>query len=217
MLLESDVTNNGAPGFFDVVTRQRACRAFSDEPLDPLRLRAVLQAATFAPSAENRQPWVFVVVQQPAARAAIGELIRDIWETFGRDHTKESGDATLFRDVDRGLGHGGVASAPALIVVGGDTRLTDRSQIKASVYPAVQNMLLAAGALGLGTCLTTITSLRAERTRELVGFPAAIEPIALVPIGHPARPLGPPRREPIEAKAHNERFGRGWSDAIDNP
>ena len=199
--------------FFDLVSRQRACRDFSDESVNEDDLDYVLRAATYAPSAENTQPWVFVVVEDAERRAALDQIIRDIWESFGRRFTEERASSALFADVEHGLGGGGVAGAPALIVVGGDTRLVDRSQIKASVYPAVQNLLLAAAWRGLGTCMTTIANLRADETRAVVGFPAEIEPVALTPIGRPAKPLGRPRREPFTAKAHREQFGAGWTAA----
>ncbi|MDQ1466610.1 MAG: hypothetical protein QOH10_1025, partial [Actinomycetota bacterium] len=66
--------STGDEGFFAVVHRQRACRVFSDDPVDDDLLARVLDAATFAPSAENRQPWEFVVVRDPQTRAELGEL-----------------------------------------------------------------------------------------------------------------------------------------------
>jgi nitroreductase len=199
--------------FFELVSRQRACRAFSDEQVAEDDLAYVLRAATYAPSAENSQPWVFVVVKDAQRRGALDLIIREIWESFGRRYTEAHSTPTLFADVEHGLGAGGIASAPALIVVGGDTRLADRSLIKASVLPSVQNLLLAAAWRGLGTCLTTIANLRADETRDVVGFPPEIEPVAMTPIGRPAKALGPPRREPFTVKAHRDRYGVGWAES----
>ena len=196
--------------FFEIVHSQRACRQFTTEPVSDNEITTILRAATFAPSAENRQPWVFVVVRDAETRAAFGALILDLWSNFAREYTKGTTTPELFRDVDAGLGEGGIASAPALIVVGGDTTRSHPSQIKQSVFPAIQNLLLAASALGLGSCLTTITSSREKEVRTLVGFPGHIDPVALIPLGHPGRRLGPPRREPITDKAHRERYGSGW-------
>jgi nitroreductase len=196
--------------FLQLVSHQRACRAFSSEPVTDKQIEYVLSAATYAPSAENTQPWVFVVVEDERRRAAIGDIIRAIWDSFGRQYTQKRSSPALFADVDHGLGAGGVAAAPVLVVVGGDSRVVDRSQLKASVYPAVQNLLLAASWLGLGTCLTTIANIRSDETRDLVGFPDEVDPLALIPIGHPARPLGPPRRESFTVKAHRDRYGAAW-------
>ena len=196
---------------FEVISTQRACRQFSDQPVDDAAIEALLRAATFAPSSENTQPWVFVVIRDAHRRAAAGALIAAIWNRFGREYTRARADDGLFNDVDAGLGQGGVAGAPVLIVVGGDSNLSDRSQLKASVFPAIQNLLLAAGALGLGTCLTTIATLDTDGARELVGLPAHIDPLALIPVGYPRRPLGPPRRDSFATKTHRETYGSGWA------
>jgi nitroreductase len=79
-----------------------------------------------------------------------------------------------------------------------------------SVYPAVQNLLLAATAVGLGSALTTITRAFGAETRELLGLPEHVAPMAMVPIGRPARRLGPPRRDPFHQHAHRDRYGKGW-------
>jgi nitroreductase len=197
------------PEFFDVVRSQRACRDFRSDPVEDAVVGRILEAATFAPSAENRQPWVFVVVRDAERRAAIGELARRAWEGGGRSHSEGRLAPALLDDVDRGA-VGGVAGAPVLVVVAGDTRLGDRRVLAASIFPAVENMLLAAGALGLGAALTTLPLAFGDELAELVTLPFEVQPMAVVPLGWPARPLGPPRRLPVTDKAHRERFGRPW-------
>jgi nitroreductase len=197
------------PDFFDVVLRQRACRAFTADPVDDDLIERVLQVATFAPSAENRQPWVFVVVRDPERRAAIGDLNRRAWEGGAKSHSEGRLTRSLLDDVDQGA-QGGVAGAPVLVVVGGDTRLGDRRVLAASIFPATQNMLLAAGALGLGAALTTLPLVFGDELAEIAGFPFEVQPMAVVPLGWPARPLGPPRRLPVADKAHRESFGSPW-------
>jgi nitroreductase len=105
----------------------------------------------------------------------------------------------------------GFGGAPALVVVGVDTTSgVHRGAVPSSIYPAVQNLLLAASALGYGSALTTLTTLVADQLRALVALPDHVTPMAVIPIGRPARPLGPPRREPIASKAHRDRYGTGW-------
>ena len=78
------------------------------------------------------------------------------------------------------------------------------------MYPAIQNLLLAATALGLGSALTTLP-LAGGGLAELLALPEAVQPMAVVPLGWPARPLGPPRRAPVADKAFRQRYGSPWA------
>ena len=80
----------------------------------------------------------------------------------------------------------------------------------ASIFPAVQNLLLAAAALGLGTALTTLATGFGDELRELLALPEHVRPMAVVPLGHPASKLGPPKRLPLAERAHRERYGVAW-------
>ena len=102
--------------FFEVVLNQRACRQFSDEPVDVELVTRCLEAAIHAPSAENRQPWVFVVVRDPAQRSAVNALTRRAWREGGRAHSESRLPSALMKDVDDGA-ETGFAQAPVLVVV----------------------------------------------------------------------------------------------------
>jgi nitroreductase len=187
--------------------RQRACRRFTDEPVPEVDLTTMLEAATHAPSAENRQPWVYVVVRDREVRNAIAALTRDVWHAGGRQHASRTLAPRLFDEVDRCVeeGYGG---APVLVVVAGDGRDgSSRSLLASSVLPAAQNLLLAAAALGYGSSLTTLAAQAPDALRALVGLPESVHPFAVVPVGRPAVPLGPPRRRPVHEVAHADRFG----------
>ena len=195
--------------FFAVVNRQRACRAFSDEPVHDPEIASLLEAATHAPSAENRQPWEFVIVRDAAARATIGDLTRRAWVSHGRAFSETRLSPRLLADVDAGA-TGGIAEAPVHIVVCADVNRGLEATVASSIFPAVQNLLLAATALGLGSALTTITtSFRAE-LGALLALPAHVIPVAVVPVGRPAKPQGRPRRERFEDHAHREQYGSAW-------
>jgi nitroreductase len=198
------------PEFFDVVHHQRACRSFTAEPVPDEVVEQVLEAATFAPSAENRQPWVFVVVRDAACRALIVELTRRAWEGGARRHSEGRLAPGLLAEVDRGA-TGGLATAPLLVVVAADTGVVHERAVDASIFPAVQNLLLAATALGLGSALMTLPLVFGAELSGALGLPAQVRPVALVPLGRPARRLGPPRRQPVAGKAHRDRYGAGWS------
>lgn len=194
---------------FHIIHAQRACRSFSDAPVSDEEIARLLGAAIHAPSAENRQPWEFVVVRDEDSRAAIGALMARAWESVGRDFSTARLAPGLLAEVEVGA-TGGIAAAPVLIVVGADTQRGLPKTAAESIFPSVQNLLLAAGALGLGSALTTIAVGYAAELRAIVGFPESILPMAVVPIGHPLRPLGAPRRDSFATRAHRDRYGRAW-------
>ncbi len=181
--------------------------------MDDETLGRCLRAATFSPSSENLQPWVFVIVRDERRRGAIGEIMARVWSEGGREYTAaHSGDNEVFADVDRGIGGGAIAAAPVLVVVGGDTASVPRSMLKSSIFPAVQNLLLAATVEGLGSALTTIATLRSDELAALVGFPEHVDPVAVVPLGWPARRLGVARRLAFTEKTFRESYGTPWEN-----
>ena len=195
--------------FFDVVLRQRACRDFSNEPVPDTDIERILDAATHAPSGENTQPWVFVVVRDDGVRAQLIELTRRVWAA-ARDEAMSRLDDRLAAEVDDGFQRG-FGSAPVLIVVGADTLTGVHPRaMPSSIFPAVQNLLLAANALGYGSALTTLTAAAGDQLRAIVGLPEHVVPFAVVPVGRPARPLGPPRRRPATDTTYRDQFGRPW-------
>ena len=194
------------PDFFDVVHTQRAARTFLPDDIDDETVTRVLTAATHAPSAENSQPYVFVVVRDPEVRGAIGEMTARLWRGGARAYEEQRLSPAFLADVDRGA-TGGVAGAPVLVVVCGDTRLTVEAALPSSVFPAVQNLLLAAHALDLGSTLTTLPVVAGNELSTLLGLPPEIVPLAVVPLGRLPKPLGPPRRQPVSEKAHLNRYG----------
>jgi nitroreductase len=180
------------PAFFDVVLRQRACREFAPDPVPDEHIARMLDAAVHAPSAENAQPWVFVVVRDADLRRRIADLTRRLWDLGAGQHSRPRLAAGLFAEVD-GAVRSGFGGAPVLLIVAGDGRdPTTRATLGASVFPAVQNLLLAANALGYG--------------RTVVELPEGMEPMAVVPIGLPARSLGPPRRVPAVDRTFVDRY-----------
>jgi nitroreductase len=179
--------------FFDVVHRQRACRNFSSDDVDDEILEKVLDAATFAPSAENKQPWVFVVVRDESIRARIAELTRQVWQGGARAYEESHLDARILADVDTGITEG-FARAPIVVVMCGDFEHSFEQTLPSSVFPATQNLLLAATALGLGSALTTLATTMTKELTETLELPEHVKPMAVVFLGWPAKKLGPPRR-----------------------
>ena len=193
------------PEFFDVVLGQRAYRSLLPDPVPDELVTSVLEAATHAPSAENHQPWEFVVVRDRATREAIGGVTQSLWEAAGREHSRGL-PPRFFAAVDQ-WATGGLAAAPVHVVVCGDTTRCPEPQLPSSIFPAVQNLLLAAAAVGLGSLMSTLPVVNRAAFSPLLGLPDHVVPMALVPIGWPARPLGPPRREPVAEHTHHDRWG----------
>jgi len=197
------------PGFFDVVLGQRAHRQLRPDPVPDTLIERVLEAATHAPSAENRQPWVFIVVRDEATRQAIGAFTARAWDTAGREHSRATLTPRFLAEVDA-WAMGGLAEAPVHVVVAGDTTLSPAALLPSSVFPAVQNLLLAAQAVGLGSLLSTLSLVAGGEFAELLALPEYLIPLALIPLGYPARTLGPARRIPVAAKTYRDRFGQAW-------
>lgn len=195
----------------DHLLHQRACRSFTDEPVGEDDLATMLRAATHAPSAENSQPWVFVVVRDPATQTAIVELTQQVWDGGARQHSEERIAPQFLANVDAFVreGYGG---APVFVVVAGDGRRGMRTAtLASSVFPAVQNLLLAAGALGFGSSMTTLAAQVPDALAAIVGLPDGVRPFAVVPIGRPSAALGPPHRRPVAEVAHLDEFGVPFS------
>jgi nitroreductase len=200
----------GGPPFFDVVFAQRAHREFADTPIDDALIETILRAGTHAPSAENKQPWEFIVVRDPATRTAIHDLTEAAWNASGRAFSEARLPPELLKEVDQGIAGGGYRTAPVLVVVCADFTRGLPATAGSSIFPCVQNMLLAAGALGLGSALTTLGASAGAPLADLLGLPDHVVPQAIVPLGSPARRLGPPRREPVAGHTHRDRYGTAW-------
>jgi nitroreductase len=196
-----------------VIHAQRACRRFDpDGKVPDSDVEQMLAAAVHAPSAENTQPWTFIVVRDDRNRALLAAWWTDTWNAGGGDFVKQSvEDKALVADLEFGCNKGGFAAAPVVIVVCADTDRVPEIYAPPSIYPAVQNMLLAAADLGYGSCLTTgLTTFGVDQVRELLELPQNLTPMAAVYVGLPARKLSPPRRRPATSLTCRERFGTPW-------
>jgi nitroreductase len=97
-----------------------------------------------------------------------------------------------------------------LIVVCGDLERGMRATMSSSIFPCVQNLLLAAAAVGLGSALTTLVATCRDEVSALLSLPEHVVPLASIPLGVPARPMGPPRRLPVAEHTHRDRYDNAW-------
>jgi nitroreductase len=196
-----------------VMRAQRACRRFDpDGNVLDSDIEQMLQSAVHAPSAENTQPWSFVVVRDAESRRLLADWWTETWNAGGGDFIKQSlDDRALFNDLEYGFNRGGFASAPVVIVVCADTERVAEIYAASSIYPAVQNLLLAAADLGYGSCLTTgLTTFGIDRVRQRLALPDILLPMAAVYLGPSAKTLTPPRRRPALEVTYRETYGAAW-------
>jgi nitroreductase len=217
--------------FFDVVETQRAIRRFRPDPISDALVRRVLDAATRAPSARGAEPWGFVVVRDRETRRRIAELYERAWDagqsfTAATDADRDVKEAPHYARMMRAADAlaRALADVPVLVLCCLDHRrlgpiadgaggLRAPGAAYASILPAVQNLLLAARAVGLGTTLTTLHRAFDAELRRLLALPPEVEPVVLVPLGHPRDRFGPTRRRPLAEVAWSDRWGRPLPEA----
>ena len=196
--------------FFELAHGQRAHRFLRPDPIPEELIDRILDVATKAPSAQNMQPWEFVVVQEQGVRAALADHAKEVWETFAREYSRPDVDTYQWSDTDK-WAMGAFAQAPVIIVVCGDTNAMPAELLGSSIFPAVQNMLLAAMDLGLGSLLSTLPIFQAGGASAILDLPDNILPLAAIPLGWPERQLGPPKRISYVGKTSRDRYGTPWA------
>ncbi len=187
----------------------RAIRRLRSETVPPALIRKVCEAGTFAPSGGNRQPWTFIAVTEPERRAWIAERYRRAAEPYFAPLLEELADPKYPERKRRNLraavhlaGH--LHEVPVHLFVAGWTR-RGQPQVQA-LFPAVQNILLACRAVGLGASLTTLHLQFREEVDAYLGLPPERPSCALLPIGWPAGRYGRPPRRPVDECLFWERL-----------
>ena len=180
----------------------RAIRRLKPDPVPRELIRKVCEAGTFAPSGSNRQPWTFVAVTDPERRAWVAERYRRAFHSYMAPAFEAAEKDPDFPDAKRRNMRAALHLAdhlhevPVHLFVAGWTR-RGREQSQA-LFPAIQNILLACRAVGLGASLTTAHASFRDELDPWLGLRPETPSCALLPIGWPARPIGrygrPPRR-----------------------
>ena len=180
----------------------RAIRRFRSDPVDPELIRKVVEAGTFAPSGGNRQPWIFIAVTDAERRRWIAERYRKAFEAYIAPAIEAAKDPAYSKtkrsnmESALALAHS-LHEVPVHLVVAGWTR-RGQPQLQA-LYPAIQNVLLACRAVGLGACLTNVHLAFAREVDDYLGLPENRPSSALIPIGWPKIPYKKPKRKPVES------------------
>ena len=212
---------------YDVMSTLRAVRKLRPDPIPPAVLDRVLQAACWAPTGGNTQPWRVVVATGTEAKQALQEIYQPEWERYSAGFMKMMAGLPpeqlakwerIIAAGDHLAENLGLAPAilvfcanPAMMAIT-DAKLDRVSMVGGgSVYPAVQNAMLACVQEGLGCTLTTLHCLREDAVKEALGIPDEWATVAMVPIGYPVgRGHGPITRQPPSAMAYRDRFGDAW-------
>ena len=211
-------------GIYEAMSTLRAVRRLRPDPIPGDVLRRVLEAATWAPTGGNRQPWRIIAVKDSAKKERLGGLYREIWEAYSKPYA--AGLAKLPDDVrekqERMIRAGDYLArnfeqSPVICIFCftpegmaiTDAQLERPSVVGGgSVYPSVENLLLACRAEGLGCTLTTLLCEHEPAVKELLNIPDGWGTAAAIPIGYPLlRGHGPISRRPIEELAFTDSWG----------
>ena len=180
MSVEGEIMN-----VLEAIKGRRSIRAFKSQNVSAKIIKKLVDAALWAPSAGNIQPWEFIIVRKPEIKRRLAEAA--LGETFIEE------------------------ASVVIVVCANENRSSQGYGIRGKTLyciqdtaAAIQNIHLAAYSLGLGTCW--IGAFREEETREILNIPHGVRPVAIVPAGYPAESPSLPSRRPISQIVHYETF-----------
>ena len=205
--------------FFEVIQTQRSIRRFKPDPVPDDLIWKMIDAAIRAPSGSNLQPWVWLVVRDQAKREAVARAVRERLEAEGRlqemrRNAEQLETASRRLSVRRAVElFENLAAAPVLIIpclIGVTSPVSEARSLFAgsSIYGAVQNLMLAARALGVGTVLTTPNIYVEEMLVKEFHLPENAIPACIIPVGFPdGQRFGPTTRKPAETVTYWDDWG----------
>ena len=223
-------------GLFEAIYSARSLRRLKPDPVPDEILSKILDAAIRAPSAGNAQHWAFVLVREPEQRRKLGAIYRKASDIASAIYRARGRPAHMSEEQYRKFLAAGsylwdhMGEAPVLLVpclrerapppraslpdwVGAryEQELAYERRIRgASIYPAVQNIMLACRAFGLGTVITTNHIRLEDEVKAVLGLPDDVSTYALMPIGYPVGKFGPLARRPVAEVTYEERWGTAW-------
>jgi nitroreductase len=223
-------------GLFEAIYSARGLRRLKPDPIPEELITRILDAAIRAASAGNAQNWIFIVVRDPEQRHRLGAIYRKASDIASAVYKVRGRPAHMtIEQYERFLASGAylwehMGDAPVLLVPClrdrlppprdalppevqrvYDQELAYADRIRgSSIYPAIQNIILACRALGLGTVITT-NHIRCEaEVKTVLGLPDDLSTYALMPIGYPTGKFGPVARRPVAEVTYADRWGNAW-------
>ena len=213
-----DEMPNETHNLFETMATTRSMRRLKPDPVPDELIRKILKAGVSAPSGGNMQRWRFLVIKDPQVKQTIGNYYQRAWNEVvaPRYRAGEPAPGTSRERFVRMLDAAQyladhIHEAPVWIIPCLEGASPSRTS-GSSIYPAVQNMLLAARALGLGTTLTTLYLNFEKEVEAALGLPPDVHTYALLPIGYPMGRFGPVRRVPLTDVVYEDRWGQPLSD-----
>ncbi len=208
----------GHPEFdlFEAIYTTRAMRRLKPDPVPQEIIMKIIEAATMAPSNSNRQPWIFLLVSSPENRQFIAERYKEAWEKYYFTAEKKlflenhpaTPEAKNLRSAIYLANH--IGEAP-LLIFACVKRYSDPTRagqpMVGSIYPAIQNLCLAARAYGLGTAITSLHKHFVNEINQRLGVPPEYANEILIPLGYPRGRWGRPARKPATDVTFVERWG----------
>ncbi len=208
----------------EAMTTQRAVRRVLPDAVDDAIVLRCIELALKAPTGSNGQNWEFVVVKDQVVKEQLAARYRQSWRLYGGMGKKAAGGdepmQKILRAVTWQVEH--FVEIPVLVVAclrGSGTPKVPKlpnqvlpqiavSSFYGSIYPSVQNLLLAARSMGLGASLITLPLWSTASARRILGLPHNVTPCCIVPLGWPRGRYGPTTRRPVGGVVHLDRYGK---------
>jgi nitroreductase len=218
-------------GVFQAMHTARALRRLKPDPVPDEVIAKVVDAGVRAPTGSNLQNWRFIVVKDAARRRQIADAYRASMEIAGRAYSNRKPPAHMTKDRQQKMMDSATylaqhfAEVPVLILAW--LQMTHEQEnpklapeqlpvfqrlMGGSIFPAVQNMIVACRALGLGTVLTTVLAYKEDEMRKILNAPSDMRLFAALPVGYPVEGYGhgPVRRLPLSEVTYLDSYGNNW-------
>lgn len=207
----------GGSDVFEIIHTTRAMRRLKPDPVPDALIEKILQAGICAPNGGNTQKWRFLVIRDQKVKKAVQQIYKRAYdEVVGPRYAGSAPPPGVSKERYQRQ-HAAVAyltehyhEAPVWIVACLEDGMAPSRMAGASIYPAVQNMLLAARALGLGSTLTTRHMMFEKEADAALGLPPGVHSYAILPIGWPMGKFGPVGRGALSEFVYGERWGEPW-------
>ena len=198
----------------DVLKQRRSIRKYQNRPVPTETIRAILEAAAYAPSAHNAQPWRFIILTENEQKNGLADAMAQVWlAELERDHVpKNTRWATVNRSVER------FTAAPVLVVAcltledmdsypDAERQNNERDLAVQSLGAAIQTLLLAVHANGLGACWYCAPLFCKTAVRQALEILGEVEPQALITVGYPDETPKTLQRNPLETYVYLNKWG----------